>query len=878
MNISTSEIRKIFIDFFHTKNHQVITSSSLIPENDLTLLFTNAGMNQFKNAFLYPDEYIYSRVTTVQRCIRAGGKHNDLDHVGYTTRHHTFFEMLGNFSFGNYFKYEAINYAWELLTSKNYFNLSKDKLLVTVYQNDDETFNIWNKNIGIPIKRIIRIGNNKKGNFNSDNFWNMGNIGPCGPCTEIFYDYGDQIVNIPDHGHKINNNRYIEIWNIVFMQFNRQSNGCMLPLPKPSVDTGMGLERIASVLQNVYSNYDIDIFRMLISATAQITHTLDLNNKSLCVIADHIRSCAFLISDGIIPSNEGRGYVLRRIIRRAIRHGNMLGVKKAFFYKLVSPLIQIMGIISNKLQSNQSLIEKVLKIEEEQFINTLDRGLRLLYHELKNVKNKTLDGNTIFRLYDTYGFPFDLTRDICREKEIKIDEFSFNQAMQIQKKRTRKFSCFKRKSYEDIISINTKSYFTGYDHKEEKSTVIALFRNNKEVYQIHAGEEAVVILDKTPFYPESGGQVGDKGFLKTIRTKFLVNNTKKYGKAIFHHGKVLKGTLKIKDYIHAKINVQHRNYICLNHSATHLLHAALRKILGNQVTQKGSLINEKYLRFDFLYFKVVTSEHIQKIENLINQQIRYNFLIKTNLMTLNDAIKKGAMALFHKKYDKNVRVLTIGNFSTELCVGTHAKCTGDIGLFHILSEHSTAAGIRRIEAVTGTSAIRILNEKSNLLKRISSLMHTNYDNLIDNVRKTLNRVRILEKKFQQEQNQQAIKASSYLSSQVKIVSGINLLVSNLTNIESKMLRIMVDNLKNKLGSSIIILSSIIDNKINLIASVTQDLTDRIQAKELIHVISKKIAGKGGGSSEIAQAGGTDIIALPSALNSIESWIILKLSI
>ncbi|HFK7185526.1 TPA: alanine--tRNA ligase [Serratia odorifera] len=875
MSKSTAEIRQAFLDFFHSKGHQVVASSSLVPNNDPTLLFTNAGMNQFKDVFLGLDKRAYSRATTSQRCVRAGGKHNDLENVGYTARHHTFFEMLGNFSFGDYFKNDAIAYAWELLTGENWFNLPKEKLWVTVYETDDEAFNIWQNEIGIPAERIIRIGDNKGAPFASDNFWQMGDTGPCGPCTEIFYDHGDHIWGGPPGSAEEDGDRYIEIWNIVFMQFNRQSDGTMLPLPKPSVDTGMGLERIAAVLQHVNSNYEIDLFRTLIEAVAKVTGATDLDNKSLRVIADHIRSCAFLISDGVIPSNENRGYVLRRIIRRAVRHGNMLGAKDTFFYKLVAPLIGVMGPAADELKSQQAMVEQVLKTEEEQFARTLERGLALLDEELAKLQGDTLDGETAFRLYDTYGFPVDLTADVCRERGLKVDEAGFEAAMEAQRRRARESSGFGA-DYNSLIRVDGASEFCGYDHDQQQAKITALFRDGQPVDEIHAGEEAVVVLDATPFYGESGGQVGDKGILKSAATEFVVGDTQKYGQAIGHQGKLAQGVLKVGDSVDALIDQVRRNRIRLNHSATHLLHAALRQVLGEHVAQKGSLVNDKYLRFDFSHFEAMKPEQIRAVEDLVNQQVRRNLPVQTEVMALDDAKEKGAMALFGEKYDDHVRVLTMGDFSTELCGGTHASRTGDIGLFRIQSESGTAAGIRRIEAVTGEGAIATLHQQSDLLQEVAHLVKGDGNNLSEKVRAVLDRTRTLEKELQQLKDQQAALESASLSSKAKQVNGVKLLVSQLDNVEPKMLRTMVDDLKNQLGSAIIVLATTAEGKVSLIAGVTKDLTDRVKAGELIGNVAQQVGGKGGGRPDMAQAGGSDVNALPAALDSVEAWVASKL--
>lgn len=875
MSKSTAEIRQAFLDFFHSKGHQVVSSSSLVPNNDPTLLFTNAGMNQFKDVFLGLDKRAYSRATTSQRCVRAGGKHNDLENVGYTARHHTFFEMLGNFSFGDYFKHDAISFAWELLTGEQWFNLPKEKLWVTVYETDDEAYEIWANDIGIPRERIIRIGDNKGSAFASDNFWQMGDTGPCGPCTEIFFDHGDHIWGGPPGSAEEDGDRYIEIWNIVFMQFNRQSDGTMLPLPKPSVDTGMGLERIAAVLQHVNSNYEIDLFRDLIKAVAEVTGATDLSSKSLRVIADHIRSCAFLISDGVIPSNENRGYVLRRIIRRAIRHGNMLGAKETFFYKLVAPLIAVMGPAADELKQQQAMVEQVLKTEEEQFARTLERGLALLDEELSKLTGDTLDGETAFRLYDTYGFPVDLTADVCRERNLKVDEAGFEQAMEAQRRRARESSGFGA-DYNNLIRVDSASQFSGYDHVHQQATVTALFRNGEAVDEIHEGEEAVVVLNQTPFYGESGGQVGDTGELKNATVTFAVADTQKYGQAIGHLGQLTHGTLRVNHSIDAQVDVARRNRIRLNHSATHLLHAALRKTLGDHVAQKGSLVNDKYLRFDFSHFEAMKPEQIRQVEDMVNEQIRRNMPVQTEVMELDAAKEKGAMALFGEKYDDQVRVLTMGDFSTELCGGIHASRTGDIGLFRILSESGTAAGIRRIEAVTGEGAIALLHQQSDLLQDVAHLVKGDTNNLADKVRAVLDRSKMLERELQQLKDQQAAQESASLSSNAKLVNGVKLLVSQLDNVEPKMLRTMVDDLKNQLGSAIIVLATIADDKVSLIVGVTKDLTGKVKAGELIADIAQQVGGKGGGRPDMAQAGGTNVQALPSALASVEAWVASRL--
>ncbi|PXW42326.1 alanyl-tRNA synthetase [Erwinia sp. AG740] len=875
MSKSTAEIRQAFLDFFHSKGHQIVASSSLVPNNDPTLLFTNAGMNQFKDVFLGLDKRNYVRATTSQRCVRAGGKHNDLENVGYTARHHTFFEMLGNFSFGDYFKRDAITYAWELLTSSQWFGLPKEKLWVTVYASDDEAYDIWANEVGVPRERIIRIGDNKGAPYASDNFWQMGDTGPCGPCSEIFYDHGDHIWGGPPGSPEEDGDRYIEIWNLVFMQFNRQADGTMLPLPKPSVDTGMGLERISAVLQHVNSNYDIDLFKTLIAEAARVVGTDDLNNKSLRVIADHIRSCAFLIADGVMPSNENRGYVLRRIIRRAIRHGNMLGAKDTFFYKLVGTLIEVMGAAGEELKRQQSLVEQALKNEEEQFARTLERGLLLLDEEIKQLKGDTLSGEAAFRLYDTYGFPVDLTADVCRERNLKVDEAGFERAMEAQRQRARDASGFGA-DYNSLIRVDASTAFCGYERTEQQSTVVAIYRQGESVQEIQAGDDAVVILSETPFYGESGGQVGDQGELVSAAARFSVADAQKYGQAIGHIGSLAQGVLRVNDKVSAVVDQVRRDRIRLNHSATHLLHAALRQVLGEHVAQKGSLVNDSYLRFDFSHPEAMKPEQIRQVEDIVNTQIRRNLSIDTDVMALDAARAKGAMALFGEKYDEHVRVLSMGDFSIELCGGTHARRTGDIGLFRIVSESGTAAGIRRIEAVTGENAIVALHEQSDVLHEVTQLVKGDSNTLADKVRSLLERNRGLEKELQQLKEQQAAQESSSLSSKAKEINGVKLLVTQLNNVEPKLLRTMVDDLKNQLGSAVIVLSTVADGKVSLIAGVTKELTDRVKAGELIGFVANQVGGKGGGRPDMAQAGGSDVDALPSALTSVEAWVVDKL--
>ncbi|WP_241645357.1 alanine--tRNA ligase [Rosenbergiella metrosideri] len=862
MSKSTAEIRQTFLDFFQSKGHQIVASSSLVPNNDPTLLFTNAGMNQFKDVFLGQDKRDYSRATTSQRCVRAGGKHNDLENVGYTARHHTFFEMLGNFSFGDYFKREAISFAWELLTSAQWFNLPKERLWVTVYETDDEAWNIWEKEIGVPAERIIRIGDNKGSAYASDNFWQMGDTGPCGPCSEIFYDHGDHIWGGPPGSAEEDGDRYIEIWNIVFMQFNRQADGTMLPLPKPSVDTGMGLERISAVLQHVNSNYDIDLFQKLIASVAQVTGTQDLTNKSLRVIADHIRSCAFLIADGVVPSNENRGYVLRRIIRRAVRHGNMLGAQQSFFYKLVQPLIDVMGSAGDELRQQQQHVESVLKAEEEQFAKTLERGLALLDEELAALQGDTLQGEIVFRLYDTFGFPADLTADVCRERDLKIDEAGFEAAMEAQRQRARQASGFSA-DYNAQIRVEKESEFKGYDQLSFPATVSEIFVDGQSVPTLLPGQSAVVILDKTPFYGESGGQVGDTGIISTEQGEFTVEDTQKYGKSPGHLGRLTSGELQVGQQVNAQVDEARRAKIRLNHSATHLLHAALRQVLGDHVAQKGSLVNDKYLRFDFSHTEAMSEQQLRRVTEIVNQQIRLNLPVTTEIMDIEDAKQKGAMALFGEKYDQQVRVLTMGDFSVELCGGTHAQRTGDIGLFLLDSESGTAAGVRRIEAFTGQRALDTVFAAQDQLTQIAQLIKANSTNLNDKVKALAEHTRVLEKQVQQLKDQQAAQKSASLADQVSEINGVKVLVSELPSLDPKLLRTMVDDLKNQLGSAIIVLGTTSEDKVSLIVGVTKDLTDRVKAGELIGLIAPKVGGKGGGRPDMAQAGGN----LPDALTA-----------
>lgn len=856
MFMSTDEVRRAFLSFFESKGHQIVDSSSLVPANDPTLLFTNAGMNQFKDCFLGLEKRAYTRATTAQRCVRAGGKHNDLENVGFTARHHTFFEMLGNFSFGDYFKEDAIAYAWEFLTVT--LKLPADRLLVTVYETDDEAFDIWNKKVGIPAERIIRIGDKPGGKaYESDNFWQMGDTGPCGPCTEIFYDHGDHIWGGPPGSAEEDGDRFIEIWNNVFMQFNRHADGTMEPLPKPSVDTGMGIERISAIMQGVHSNYGIDVFQALIKAAADVTGYDDLSNQSLRVVADHIRSCAFLIVDGVMPSNEGRGYVLRRIIRRAVRHGNKLGAQGAFFHKLVGPLVQVMGTAGEELKKQQALVEKVLRIEEENFGRTLERGMAILNDALDNLEGSVLDGETVFKLYDTYGFPADLTNDVARERELTIDEQGFEKAMEEQRQRAREAGQFGT-DYNAIIKVDTNTAFCGYSATQGESRIAAMFVDGNEVDTLSAGDKAILILGETPFYAESGGQCGDAGVIQTATGLFKVEDTQKLGNAIAHHGELIEGVLAKGDEAKAIVDAKRRAAISLNHSATHLLHAALRQVLGSHVAQKGSLVKAESLRFDFSHLEAMTPVELKEVERLVNAQIRRNHTIETNIMDIESAKAKGAMALFGEKYDDEVRVLSMGDFSTELCGGIHASNTGDIGLFKIVSEGGIAAGIRRIEAVTGEGALDLLDQQQ-----------AQYE---VKVAEMAAKAKSLEKELQQLKDKLAAKESANLISNVKEIAGVKVLVAQLNGADNKALRGMVDELKNQLGSGIIMLGNVADDKVGLIAGVTKDLTAKVKAGELVNMVALQVGGKGGGRPDMAQAGGTDVNALPSALASVDAWI------
>jgi alanyl-tRNA synthetase len=871
---TTAKLRSAFLAYFETQGHQVVDSSSLVPHNDPTLLFTNAGMNQFKDVFLGMDKRSYSRAVSSQRCVRAGGKHNDLDNVGYTARHHTFFEMLGNFSFGDYFKEEAIGFAWTFLTET--LKLPKDRLCVTIYETDDEAFELWNKKIGVPAENIIRIGDNKGAAYASDNFWQMGDTGPCGPCSEIFYDHGDHIWGGRPGSPEEDGDRFIEIWNIVFMQYNRQADGTMLPLPKPSVDTGMGIERIAAIMQGVHSNYEIDIFKQLIAKTAEIIGVTDLENKSLRVIADHIRSCSFLIADGIMPSNEGRGYVLRRIIRRAVRHGNKLGATDTFFYKLVPTLISVMGDAAKGLSDTQVIVEKALKAEEEQFARTLERGLGLLDNALNDLSGKVLDGDTAFKLYDTYGFPVDLTADVCRERDITVDEAGFEAAMAEQRSRAQAAGNFGA-DYNKQLIIDEESEFCGYKGLNGEANVVALYLDGQAVNEVTQGQDAVVVLNNTPFYAESGGQVGDKGVLSAPGISFSVTDTQKFGQATGHQGKVAQGSIKVGTKLAAAVNKDLRQRTELNHSVTHLLHAALRQVLGTHVSQKGSLVNPERLRFDFSHFEGVKASELKQVEELVNTQIRCNHELNTAEMAIEEAKEKGAMALFGEKYDASVRVVTMGDFSIELCGGTHVSRTGDIGLFKITSEAGIAAGVRRIEAVTGAAAMAYVAEQQAQLEEAAVLLKSDSVSVIAKLKAQLDKTKQLEKELSQLKDKLAAAASADMAGDAIEINGVKVLVKKLEGVDPGSLRGLQDELKQKLKSAIILLGTGKEGKVNLIAGVSSDLIGKVKAGELVAMVAQQVGGKGGGRPDMAQAGGTQVENLDAALASASAWITERLS-
>ncbi|GAB7532850.1 alanine--tRNA ligase [Pseudomonas sp. 3A(2025)] len=863
--MKSAEIREAFLSFFEEQGHTRVASSSLIPGNDPTLLFTNAGMNQFKDCFLGQEKRAYTRAVTSQKCVRAGGKHNDLENVGYTARHHTFFEMLGNFSFGDYFKRDAITFAWTFLTSEKWLNLPKEKLWVTVYATDDEAYDIWTKEVGVPAERMVRIGDNKGAPYASDNFWTMGDTGPCGPCTEIFFDHGADIWGGPPGSPEEDGDRYIEIWNNVFMQFNRTADGVLHPLPAPSVDTGMGLERVSAVLQHVHSNYEIDLFQNLLAGSAQAIGCSNDAQASLKVVADHIRSCGFLIADGVLPSNEGRGYVLRRIIRRACRHGNKLGAKGSFFHKIVAALVAEMGEAYPELVQQQAHIERVLQAEEEQFAKTLDQGLKILEQDLAELQGSVVPGAVVFKLYDTYGFPMDLTGDIARERNLTLDEEGFEREMQAQRERARSASAFGL-DYNSLVKVDVATEFTGYTDTSGTAKVVALYKDGQSIGQLNEGEEGVVILDTTPFYAESGGQIGDSGYLEAGAVRFDVTDTTKTVGAFLHHGVVATGSLAVGTEVQTRVAAEVRQATSLNHSATHLLHAALRQVLGEHVQQKGSLVDSQRLRFDFSHFEAIKPEQLRELEDIVNAQVRKNTEVLTEVTDIETAKNKGAMALFGEKYGDTVRVLTMGgDFSVELCGGIHANRTGDIALFKITSEGGVASGVRRIEAVTGSAALNWVNSAEDQLKEAASLIKGNRDNLLDKLTAVLERNRQLEKQLEQLQAKAASAAGDDLSSSALDVKGVKVLTARLDGQDGKALLALVDQLKNKLGRAVILLGGVQDDKVVLVAGVTKDLTGQLKAGDLMKQAAAAVGGKGGGRPDMAQGGGVDAAALDAAL-------------
>ncbi|SNX99486.1 alanyl-tRNA synthetase [Pseudomonas sp. LAMO17WK12:I6] len=861
--MKSAEIREAFLRFFEEQGHTRVASSSLIPGNDPTLLFTNAGMNQFKDCFLGQEKRAYTRATSSQKCVRAGGKNSDLENVGYTARHHTFFEMLGNFSFGDYFKHDAITFAWTFLTGV--LKLPKEKLWVTVYASDDEAYDIWTKEIGVPVERMIRIGDNKGAPYASDNFWTMGDTGPCGPCTEIFYDHGEHIWGGPPGSPEEDGDRYIEIWNNVFMQFNRTADGVLHPLPAPSVDTGMGLERISAVMQHVNSNYDIDLFKNLLKASAEAIGCENGDQSSLKVVSDHIRSCGFLIADGVLPSNEGRGYVLRRIIRRACRHGNKLGATGSFFYKIVAALVAEMGEAFPELKKQQSNIERVLKAEEEQFSKTLEHGLKILEQDLLELKGTVVPGDVVFKLYDTYGFPMDLTADIARERGLTVDEVGFEREMEAQRVRARSASSFGL-DYNTLVKVDVATEFTGYKDTSGSAKIVAIYKDGQSVDVLSEGEEAVIVLNQTPFYAESGGQIGDCGFLQAGNARFDVRDTTKTGGAFLHHGVLDSGSLTIGAPVETHVDAEVRHATSLNHSATHLLHAALRQVLGEHVQQKGSLVDSQRLRFDFSHFEAIKPEQIKVLEDIVNAEIRKNSAVETEETDIETAKQKGAMALFGEKYGDNVRVLSMGgDFSVELCGGIHANRTGDIGLLKIISEGGVASGVRRIEAVTGAAALAYLNAAEEQLKEAANLVKGSRDNLIDKLSAVLERNRALEKQLEQLQAKAASAAGDDLSNSAVDVKGVKVLAARLDGQDGKALLALVDQLKNKLGRAVILLGSVHEEKVVLVAGVTKDLTGQLKAGDLMKQAAAAVGGKGGGRPDMAQGGGVDAGALDGAL-------------
>ncbi len=864
--MTSAEIRQAFLEYFNQQGHEIVASSPLIPGNDPTLLFTNAGMVQFKDVFLGSDKRAYNRATTSQRCVRAGGKHNDLENVGYTARHHTFFEMLGNFSFGDYFKREAIKFAWEFLTKR--MGLPEERLWVTVHYTDDEAEKIWKEEMGVNPDRFSKL--------DEDNFWAMGDTGPCGPCTEIFFDHGPDVAGGPPGSPDEDGDRYIEIWNLVFMQYNRSADGTMEPLARPSIDTGMGLERVAAVLQGVHSNYEIDLFQNLLKATAAILGLDNIDSKSLRVIADHIRSCSFLITDGVMPSNEGRGYVLRRIMRRAIRHGNKLGANEPFFHKLVAPLVKEMGEAYPELAKMQEQVERILLKEEQQFAKTLDNGMQLLEQAIADLDGKVIPGETVFRLYDTYGFPVDLTADVAREHELSLDMEGFESCMEAQRQRARASGQFSV-DYNDQIKLEGSTAFNGYDSLEDRSEVVALFRDGEEVNQLSAGETGVVVLKNTAFYAESGGQVGDQGVLRWDRGQFDVSDCTKESGHHLHHGSLNEGVLKVGDQVVTEVNMAKRQATALNHSATHLLHAALRTVLGDHVQQKGSLVDSERLRFDFAHFEAMSADELAQVERMVNDEIRANSAVETELMQLDAAKEKGAMALFGEKYDDEVRVLSMGgDFSVELCGGTHAKRTGDIGLLKIVAESGIAAGVRRIEAVTGMQALQWISSGEQVLNEIAALVKGNRDTTLEKVRGLNERSRQLEKEIERLSAKLASAQSGDLLSQVQEVGGLKVLAAQLDGVDPKSLRDMLDQLKNKLGSGIVVLMTAQDDKVSVVAGVTKDLTGQVKAGDLVRELAARLGGKGGGRPDMAQGGGTDVGAMPAALSAVPELVAASL--
>lgn len=863
---SSADIRQLFLDFFQQQGHHIVDSSPLVPANDPTLLFTNAGMVQFKELFLGQETRAYTRAVTSQRCVRAGGKHNDLENVGYTARHHTFFEMLGNFSFGDYFKREAIQYAWQFLTVT--LALPADKIWVTVFEEDDEAAKIWIDEIGVNPSRVSRIGA-------KDNFWSMGDTGPCGPCSEIFYDHGPDVAGGPPGTPEEDGDRYIEIWNLVFMQYDRAEDGTLTDLPKPSVDTGMGLERLVAVLQDVHNNYDIDLFQHLIKSIQALSGTQDPTHTSLRVVADHIRSCAFMITDGVQPSNEGRGYVLRRIIRRAIRHGHQLGLKEAFFYKLVTPLVEEMGDAFPELVKAQANVERALKQEEARFADTLDKGLKILDHVIDDMTDKEIPGETVFLLYDTYGFPIDLTADIARERHLTIDIAGFEREMEAQRTRARSANQFTG-GLSKQTTIDGETEFCGYDQSHNGSQISHILVDDKHVNQLHAGQRGIVVLTQSAFYAESGGQAGDIGQITSKSATFNVTDTHKQGKVFAHIGLLENGSLQVGDTITAHIDEANRTATALNHSATHLLHAALQQVLGDHVTQKGSLVNAQRLRFDFSHFEPVNEQQLHTTERMVNQQIRLNHNVNTQLMNLEEAKTSGAMALFGEKYDAKVRVLSMGDFSTELCGGTHVNRTGDIGLLKITSEAGIASGVRRIEAVTGEVALDEIEATQHRLQTVATSLKAKPDNVEEKTEQLVQRTRQLEKELNSLKSKLASSAGSDLASSAQSIGGINVLAAQLEGADSKSLRDTVDQLKNKLAPATIILSAIDGDKITLIAGVTKDITDKVRAGDLVAHVAAQVGGKGGGRPDMAQGGGNQPDKLADALNSVNDWISSKL--